>query len=456
MGWTASALCAVAVFTAPGVDANDTPVEGHRYEVTIDADLDSATIEVTFDHDVRYLYAGSRAAIANLESAIGCSGATIERRGWRLVVAGESCMTYRSRLPDRDSRRRVAIPDDVRWTTSDQWLWKPRRTRELNVGFSMPDGLEVSVPWQRTADGFRIPRIGSSGSAVTLFGDLSKIRIPIGDTAVRLTGAGVDMTEVEPWIRRAVTDVALVYGRFPVPEPQVVVLPARSSGRSSHGVYFGHVIRDEGTAIQFYIDPSKTTAEMNTDWTAAHEFSHLMLPYTTRWVSEGFASYYQNVLLARRGEYSETEVWRRLTNSFAKAGAIRNPPKLANLGDRPFWEMRMLIYWSGAALALMADVELRSRPGGVASLDDLLDGLQRCCLPARTSWSGAMLFERFDEIDDSDVMTSLFERFLASDGMPADVDDLLGRLGVRRSAGQVWFDESAPLAGIGRTIMAKR
>ena len=455
-GWLARVFCAFGILAAAGVSANESPHQGHRYLVTVDADLDSASVEAAFDHDVRYLYAGSRDAIENLESARSCGGETIERRGWRLVVAGESCITYRSRLSDRDGRGRLAIPDDVRWTTSDQWLWKPRRTRELSIGFSLPEGVEVSVPWQRMADGYRIPRIGSSGNAVTLFGNLSNKRIPIGDTAVRLTGAGVDMAEVEPWIRKAVTDVTSVYGRFPVPEPQVVVLPARRSGRSSHGVYFGHVIRDEGTAIQFYVDPSKTTEEMNTDWTAAHEFSHLLLPYTTRWVSEGFASYYQNVLLARRGEYSETEVWRRLTNSFGKAAAIRNPPRLADLGDRPFWEMRMLIYWSGAALALMADVELRNRGGGAASLDDLLDGLQDCCLPARTSWSGPMLFERFDEIDDSELMSSLFERFLASEGMPADVDVLLERLGVRRTGGRVWFDESAPLAGIRRAIMAKR
>lgn len=446
----------LGILAAGALWANESPGRAHRFVVAVEPDLESVTVEVSFDHDVRYLYAGGRGAIANFLSARSCGGEPIERRGWRLVVAGERCISYRSRLRDRDGRGRLAIPDDVRWTTSDQWLWKPPRTRELNVTFRLPEGVDLSVPWQPMADGYRIPRIGTSGDAVTLFGDLSKRRIPVGDTAVRVAGAGVDMAEVEPWIRTAVEDVAAVYGRFPVAEPQVVVLPARSSGRSSHGVYFGHVIRDEGNAIQFYIDPNKTTEEMNTDWTAAHEFSHLMLPYTTRWISEGFASYYQNVLLARRGEYSETEVWRRLTNSFGKAAAIRNPPKLANLGDRPFWEMRMLIYWSGAALALMADVELRNRSGGAASLDDLLGSMQQCCLPARTSWSGSMLFEKFDEIDRSDLMSSLFERFLASEGMPADVDALLDQLGVRRTAGSVWFDETAPLAETRRAIMSKR
>ena len=40
---------------------------------------------------------------------------------------------------------------------------------------------------------------------------------------------------------------------------------------------------------------------------------------------------------------------------------------------------RMKVYWSGAALALMADVQLRERSNGEESLDDVLDRLQACC-----------------------------------------------------------------------------
>ena len=56
-----------------------------------------------------------------------------------------------------------------------------------------------------------------------------------------------------------------------------------------------------------------------------------LLPYVVsgeKWISEGFASYYQNVLLARRGVYSESEVWQRLHRAFAQADAIADPPEL--------------------------------------------------------------------------------------------------------------------------------
>ena len=428
----------------------------HEYTVAVGRGLDRVTVTVEFSSDVRSLYAGSREGRDNFESAATCDGEELERRGRVLNVTGAKCVTYESRLGRRADRGRLSLPGDVRWTTSDQWLWKPRRYRDLAVRFRLPDDVGVSVPWREVDGAFQVSRIGNSGNAVTLFGDLDQRRLQVGDVMIRLAGVDIDMAEVAPWIQTAADDVASVYGRFPIVEPQVVVLPTAGRRPSSHGVHFGHVIRDEGTAIQFFVDPSKTTEEMNTDWTAAHEFSHLMLPYTTRWISEGFASYYQNVLLARRGEYSENEVWRRLTRSFRQAANTRNPPRLRDLGERSFWEMRMLIYWSGAALALMADVELRTHPGEVDSLDALLGRLQACCLPARTSWSGRMLFERFDAIDGSSRLSSLHARFSDSEGMPRALDETLDALGVRVSGNAVWFDDTASLADVRRAIMAPR
>ena len=48
------------------------------------------------------------------------------------------------------------------------------------------------------------------------------------------------------------------------------------------------------------VDASASSRDLRTDWTASHEFAHLLLPYVSdKWVSEGVASYYQNVLQAR-------------------------------------------------------------------------------------------------------------------------------------------------------------
>jgi predicted metalloprotease with PDZ domain len=100
----------------------------------------------------------------------------------------------------------------------------------------------------------------------------------------------------------------------------------------------------------------------------------------------------------------------------------------------------MKIYWSGAALALMADVELRHRSGGAESLDLVLDRMQACCLPSRRTWSGRELFEKFDSLIDEPLFVRLYERYANTRGFP-EFEPLL---------------ESPEFAEIRATITARR
>ena len=217
---------------------------------------------------------------------------------------------------------------------------------------------------------------------------------------------------------------------------------------------FGYVIRDGGETVRFFVDPGSTLQEFLGDWTATHEFSHLLLPYVRsreKWISEGFASYYQNVLLARRGVYSEQEAWQRLHRSFRQAGEIVDPPTLRELDSRPFWEVRMLIYWGGAALALLADAELRSGEGGL-SLDEVLGRLRACCLPSERAWDGRELFARLDDLSGRDVFLSLYARHMVERGMP-DLEGLYADLGIAVDGSRVSLVDSAP--GPSAVITAK-
>ena len=121
-----------------------------------------------------------------------------------------------------------------------------------------------------------------------------------------------------------------------------------------------------------------------------------MLPYIKtryRWVSEGFASYYQNVLLARAGQYTEQRAWQKLWEGFER-GRKSRPELSANGAARTgIRAATMKIYWSGAAIALLADVELRRRSNGAESLDMVLDRLAQCCLPSDRAWSGPELID---------------------------------------------------------------
>ena len=115
---------------------------------------------------------------------------------------------------------------------------------------------------------------------------------------------------------------------------------------------------------------------------------------------------------------TEQEVWRRLSRSFAQAAATPDPPALRDIGGRPFWEVRMLIYWSGAAIFMLADLELRQRSEGRQSLDNTLRGFERCCLPSRHIWSAREVMNKLDEISGTSVFSEMYDTHVLSDRFP--------------------------------------
>jgi predicted metalloprotease with PDZ domain len=112
------------------------------------------------------------------------------------------------------------------------------------------------------------------------------------------------------------------------------------------------------------------------DWKAVHEFVHLALPRVRRqgaWLSEGLATYYQEVLRARHGLLPPMQAWRNLADGFRRGRASGTGRTLqresASMHDTHAYKR---VYWSGAAFALELDVRLRKRSGGRRSLDTVL------------------------------------------------------------------------------------
>ncbi|MCO4811120.1 MAG: hypothetical protein KC572_05915 [Gammaproteobacteria bacterium] len=245
------------------------------------------------------------------------------------------------------------------------------------------------------------------------------------------------------WIDHVADQVSMPYGRFPLATTRVVIIPTEertSSGRSP--VPFGRVTRRGGETIELYVDVDRPIADMYADWTATHEFSHLLLPkisWRQKWISEGFASYYQNVLMARAGQYSQAQAVRKLSQGFDRGRGSRpelSPNQAAEEGVR---YARYKIYWSGAAIALLADLRLRSRSDGKESLDTVLGRFQQCCLQSKKRWSGIQFFTRLDSLIDEPVFMPLYREHADTPGFP-DTNNALSHpllheqvLGVRTS-----------------------
>lgn len=228
--------------------------------------------------------------------------------------------------------------------------------------------------------------------------------------------------KLQRWVQQSAAQIVLAYGRFPVPAPRVVVIPSETSPWGGDSpVPFGRVTRSGGETVELYVDVERPLAELSSDWTATHEFSHLLLPrisWRQKWISEGFASYYQNVLMARAGNYTMDQAIGKLTQGFGRGRESRPELSMNEAAQEGVRRARYKIYWSGAAIALLADVGLRERSGGSESLDLVLDRFQRCCLPSQRRWSGPELFAKFDSLIEVPIFMPLYHQYADTAGFP--------------------------------------
>jgi hypothetical protein len=425
--------------------------EPHQYRVSIDAAMQRMWVEARFGSSVDTVTARSRDAGAYLVDVRDCDDASpIRLRNQRMMLpaGGIRCMNYTVDLAAaaESGVHNRTLSAENRVVSPALWLWRPalKGDAELHVHFDVPAELRVSVPWPRLegrANSYRVGSSPESSDAPAVFGDFDYSEVAVPGAVLRVSvlrtggqnGYAMDVSGINDWLRAAATDVSLAYGRFPNPSPQVVVIPADDRRASTGAVPFGRVIRDGGEAIELFVNRDRPMHEFRDDWTATHEFSHLMLPYIApahRWVSEGFAQYYQNVLLARSGIYEPLDAWRKLYAGLERGRQSRPELSPNEATARGMRNGRMKIYWSGAAIALMADVALRERSRGATTLDEVMGRLQDCCLPSARTWTGPELFETLDMLAaGAPVFMPLYKRYADTAGFP-DTRPLFNRLGL--------------------------
>lgn len=468
----AVSLCGLACCLLAGgaAGAGDAP----EYSVWIDSALHELRVEARFAAPVRMITARSRDAHRYIGNVRDCAtGKRIRTRRRRMLLPqnGLRCITYRVDLLQAaaaDRRNDTLSPANVVVSPS-VWMWRPAIGQDAHIRVQfIPEGETlVSVPWQPVPgvdNAYRLTASPENAQGVAVFGRFTYVESDIPGARLRIAllrpRSKIDdaaIAAIAAWVRDAASNVTLAYGRFPNPSPQVVVLPVGSHSWSDSPVPFGRVIRDGGESVELFVNERRAIDEYYDDWTATHEFSHLMLPYVRkshRWISEGFAQYYQNVLLARSGAYSELQAWQKLYEGFERGRKSRpdlSPNRAAARGARA---TTMKVYWTGAAIALMADVQLRSRSNGNESLDDVLSRLQECCLPSARTWSGPELFAKLDTLIDVPVFMPLYRRHANKPGFP-DVRTLIGRLGLTVDDNIVALQRDAELARIRHAITAE-
>jgi hypothetical protein len=276
-----------------------------------------------------------------------------------------------------------------------------------------------------------------------------------GDRSLRIQVLGpVDKArsdELQRWLAEVADASLAAFGRFPLSDATVRVEQSPSRARSP--VPWGQTMRRDGVAVLLYVREDASFDELRADWTAVHELSHLFHPYLGgdgRWLAEGLASYYQNVLRARVGLLDEDQAWRLLHAGFGRGRNETSELPLSELSRRHRGTMR--VYWAGAAYWLEADLALR-RDG--SSLDAVLAQYASCCLRGTGEVAPAKFVAQLDTIAKSEVFTRLFRRYVDSIAFPP-LDSAYAALGIDAGQGGVQFSNRPDAARLRHAVMGRR
>jgi predicted metalloprotease with PDZ domain len=345
------------------------------------------------------------------------------------------------------------------------WLWRPETVapdEDVELVFDLPAGIAVSAPWKpatlSAGPVFRHGRTPYDWPATVAFGRFRERELSVGGARLRVAvldgSPPADLDGIHAWLADAAQMVADLYGRFPVAQAQVLVVP---NARGNEATPWAYVLRGGSPAVHFFINQRRPMQEFYDDWTATHELAHLLLPFIDHndaWLSEGVATYYQNVLRARAGRMSEREAWSRLHSGFQRGRDAAPGMTLAQATENMYRGATfMRVYWEGAAMILMADVRLRQLTAGKQSMDTALAAFHDCCLESDRPWTARDLLARLDEMTGTQVFAELFDAHVASKDFP-DLTAVYRQLGLLPAGDTVELAPGSAYQGLREAIMS--
>jgi hypothetical protein len=273
-------------------------------------------------------------------------------------------------------------------------------------------------------------------------------------TVLRVGGGEIDVVFAEPptpsdrtrilaWIRKSAVAVSTYWGRFPVPKVKLLVV-RDDSDKVGHGTTFGF----HGSVIRIFVGRSVTDDAFNRDWVMVHEMTHLALPQLPRrnlWLQEGNAVYLEPVARAQAGQLEPAMVWRWTLEDMVKG---EPGPDDQGLDHTATWGRT---YWGGAMFYLVADVAIFTRTQGRRSLRDAMRAVNRASGGNTAVWVADQIMDVGDQATGVEVLQPMYAEWKDTP-MRVDLDALFERLGVAEVAGEVMFDNSAPLAAFTRAL----
>ncbi len=466
----AIASLTIACGALPPIAQRGPALSRWSYRFALDEGLTRMRATVCFDGAAPYSLAPiDSSGRRYLRSARGPDGEPLQRVDGVLLTEGlpdGSCVHYVVDLETAARQRggihgAYRIGEDLIASTA-VWLWAPSHRAEgaeARAEFELPAGVRVSPLWARAEDGaLRLDERAFRFTAYAAFGRFETRALSVPGACMRVTilGGGVEMgaDAVVRCMAEGAGAASMLFGRFPEREVGLLIVPTPFSSSSPFGV----VGRGTMPTVAILVGERATEERLSRAWVPVHEFSHLATPFIDRrdaWLSEGIATYYQEVLRARAGLMRPEDAWTNLADGFERGARDGTGRTLAE-ESRDMTETAAFrrVYWAGAAIALMADVEMRRRSGGRRTLDDGLARLHACCASGIEAIDASDAMARIDE-GGPPIFTSVARRALGSREMP-DLSAVWEALGIESRDGRLRFGGTPEAVALREAIMAPR
>lgn len=356
----------------------------------------------------------------------------------------------------RDFDRAVRFGDSFFAPMSNVLLVPEPLTTEIPVRVRVraEAPLEVAVGLARdeAPDQYRLMAHEIPVATYFAFGKLQRRTLDIDHGTLELTrvdgSLDVPFDRVARWVSVSARAVSDFYGVFPVARASVTVLPIPE--RKS--VLFGKVLPESEPGVALLLGQHVNERELYADWILVHELFHLGFPSffeEGKWLDEGLATYYEPIIRARAGLYSETALWDEFESSMSQG-----VPAFTGSGLEQARDFRG-IYWGGAIACLVADVEARRRKQDVG-LEVGLRALRDAGANACEVWTLSEVIGVVDRALGAPTLAPIAAAH-AKHGSDFDLHGLFAALGVTRSpAGHIVLSDSAPLAAVRRAITRSR
>ncbi|QBY03526.1 hypothetical protein E2K93_03650 [Thalassotalea sp. HSM 43] len=233
--------------------------------------------------------------------------------------------------------------------------------------------------------------------------------------------------KIESWLTFAKTATESTLTIIKQPELPITVSVQRYG---TEPVPWGEVKRasrgnEEYDTLNFVVGGRASLMQMQQDWTVYHEMAHLYLPYMdypSFWMSEGFASYMQNVIMLQAKVYDKQTFIYKIKDGFRRGESNwrRAPGPLAEVSD-DMWQKRAFrrVHWSGVAYYLTIDSQLQQQG---SSLAKVVEEYYNCCL---TSFQrGKNLAGQLDKVSKTKLFSTTFDVYHQREDFP-QIDDAL-------------------------------